>query len=366
MLEIPCVLMRGGTSRGPFICADDLPADIARRDWILSHIMGCGHELQVDGLGGGHPQTSKIAIVGPSTRPGADIDYLFAQAGVRDGRIDTAPNCGNMLAGVGPFAIEAGLIAATAPETRVRIFNVNTAKLIEAIIQTPGGAVTYEGHATIDGVPGAAAPIRLAFLDAAGAKTGRLLPTGSTLQRIGGLDATCIDMAMPMVLLRAADLGKTGQESPAELDADGALLARLDAIRREAGLLMGLGDVSRSVIPKPVLLAPARSGGAIAVRYFTPHSCHRSVAATGAVGLATACVLSGSLAQGLAGPVPAGPAAAIVLEHPSGRIPVEIELAAPGAEIPVLRASIIRTARRLLAGTVCVPDPPSASHQGVS
>ena len=361
MLEIPCVLMRGGTSRGPFIRAGDLPEDIARRDWILSHIMGCGHELQIDGLGGGHPQTSKIAIVGPSTRPGADIDYLFAQAGVRDGRIDTAPNCGNMLAGVGPFAIEAGLIAATAPETRVRIFNVNTAKLIEAIIQTPGGAVTYEGHATIDGVPGAAAPIRLAFLDAAGAKTGRLLPTGSTLQRIGGLDATCIDMAMPMVLLRAADLGRTGHESAAELDSDAALVARLDAVRGEAGRLMGLGDVSRSVIPKPVLLAAPRAGGSLAVRYFTPHTCHRSVAATGAVGLATACAVAGSLASEFA-----GAAEEIVLEHPAGRMPIKLELAPAGAEVPVLRASIIRTARRLFAGTVFVPNPPPAMYQGVS
>ena len=361
MLEIPCVLMRGGTSRGPFIRAGDLPEDIAHRDWILSHIMGCGHELQVDGLGGGHPQTSKIAIVGRSTRPGADIDYLFAQAGVRDGRIDTAPNCGNMLAGVGPFAIEAGLVTPTAGETRVRIHNVNTAKLIEAIVQTPGGAVAYEGEAAIDGVPGTAAPIRLSFLDAAGAKTGRLLPTGSARDRIGGLDATCIDMAMPMVLLRAHDLGKTGHESPAELDADTGLLARLETIRREAGRLMGLGDVASSVIPKPVLLAPPRAGGTIAVRYFTPHSCHRSVAATGAVGLATACMVQGSLAQALA-----EPAQPVVLEHPSGRIPIELELAPPGAAIPVLRASLIRTARRLFAGTVFVPTPPSVPHQGVS
>ena len=361
MLEIPCVLMRGGTSRGPFILSDDLPADTGHRDWVLAHLMGCGHELQIDGLGGGHPQTSKIAIVGRSRRPDADIDYLFAQAGVRDGRIDTAPNCGNMLAGVGPFAIEAGLVTPTAGETRVRIHNVNTAKLIEAIVQTPGGVVAYEGEAAIDGVPGTAAPIRLSFLDAAGAKTGRLLPTGSARDRIGGLDATCIDMAMPMVLLRAHDLGKTGHESPAELDADTGLLARLETIRREAGRLMGLGDVASSVIPKPVLLAPPRAGGTIAVRYFTPHSCHRSVAATGAVGLATACMVQGSLAQALA-----GPAQPVVLEHPSGRIPIELELAPPGAAIPVLRASLIRTARRLFAGTVFVPTPPSVPHQGVS
>ena len=328
--------------------------------------MGCGHELQIDGLGGGHPQTSKIAIVGRSVQAGADIDYLFAQAGVRDGRIDTAPNCGNMLAGVGPFAIEAGLVAATGPETRVRIHNVNTRKLIEAIVQTPNGKVAYEGDAAIDGVPGTAAPIRLSFLDAAGAKTGRLLPTGRVRDRIEGIEATCIDMAMPMVLLRAADLGKSGHESPAELDADTALLSRLETIRRAAGALMGLGDVTHSVIPKPVLLAPAQAGGTIAVRYFTPRACHRSVAATGAVGLATACVLEGSLAQELAGPAPSGPTAAIVLEHPAGRIPIELELAPAGAEIPVLRASLIRTARRLFAGSVFVPDPPPLPHQGDS
>jgi 2-methylaconitate cis-trans-isomerase PrpF len=328
--------------------------------------MGCGHELQIDGLGGGHPQTSKIAIVGRSVQAGADIDYLFAQAGVRDGRIDTAPNCGNMLAGVGPFAIEAGLVAATGPETRVRIHNVNTRKLIEAIVQTPNGKVAYEGDAAIDGVPGTAAPIRLSFLDAAGAKTGRLLPTGRVRDRIEGIEATCIDMAMPMVLLRAADLGKSGHEIPAELDADTALLARLESIRRAAGARMGLGDVAHSVIPKPVLLAPAQSGGSIAVRYFTPRACHRSVAATGAVGLATACVLPGSLAQELAGPVPPGPTTTIILEHPAGRIPIELELAQPGTEVPVLRASLIRTARRLFAGSVFVPDPPPLSHQGVS
>jgi 2-methylaconitate cis-trans-isomerase PrpF len=328
-------------------------------------MMGCGHELQIDGLGGGHPQTSKIAIVGRSIRKGVDIDYLFAQAGVRDSRIDTAPNCGNMLAGVGPFAIEAGLVPATAPETRVRIHNVNTAKLIEAIVQTPDGIVTYEGDAAIDGVPGTAAPVRLSFLDAAGAKTGRLLPTGRVRDRIGGLEATCIDMAMPMVLLRAADLGKTGRESPAELDADTSLLAHLHALRIEAGAMMGLGDVTESVIPKPVLLAEPRAEGAITVRYFTPRACHRSVAATGAVGLATACVLPDSLAQELAGPMPSGPTSTIILEHPAGRIPIELELARPGDELPVLRASLIRTARRLFAGSVFVPDLPPSIHQGV-
>jgi 2-methylaconitate cis-trans-isomerase PrpF len=356
--------MRGGTSRGPYFRGEDLPGEPALRDRLLARIMGSGHELQVDGIGGGHPQTSKIAVVSRSAKPGADIDYLFAQAGVQSATVDTSPNCGNMLAGVGPFAIEAGMVGATAPETRVRIHNVNTGKLIEAIVQTPGGLVTYEGDVAIDGVPGTAAPIRLSFLDAAGAKTGRLLPTGQARDRIGGVEASCIDMAMPMVLLRARDLDKTGRESPADLDADAAFLARLEAIRREAGALMGLGDVADRVIPKPVLVSSPQSGGAIAVRYFTPRACHRSVAATGAIGLATACVLPGSLAQEAAGSIPSGPAALIILEHPAGRIPIELELAPPGAELPVLRASLVRTARRLFAGSVFVPDIPPKSDQG--
>ena len=356
--------MRGGTSRGPYFRSEDLPAHPAKRDRLLASVMGSGHELQVDGIGGGHPQTSKIAIVSRSTKPGADIDYLFAQAGVQSATIDTSPNCGNMLAGVGPFAIEAGMIAATAPETRVRIHNVNTGKLIEAIVQTPGGTVTYDGDAAIDGVAGTAAPIRLSFLDAAGAKTGRLLPTGQVRDRIAGVEVSCIDMAMPMVLVRASDLGKTGYEHPADLDADLGFLTRLESIRREAGALMGMGDVAERVIPKPVLLAAPQSGGTIAVRYFTPLACHRSVAATGAIGLATACVLPGSLGQELAGPPPRGSTTVVEIEHPAGRIPIEIELAPPGAEVPVLRASLIRTARRLFAGSVFVPDLPPVPDQG--
>ena len=349
--------MRGGTSRGPYFRGEDLPRDPAVRDRVLARLMGSGHELQVDGIGGGHPQTSKVAIVSRSQRPGADVDYLFAQAGVSEPVVDTSPNCGNMLAGVGPFAIEAGLVPATDPETRVRIFNVNTGKLIEAIVQTPGGAVTYEGTAAIDGVPGTAAPILLSFLDAAGSKTGRLLPTGRARDRILGVEATCIDMAMPMVLVRAADLGKTGHERPAELDADRAFMERLEAIRRAAGASMGLGDVAGKVVPKPVLLAAPEAGGTLAVRYLTPHACHRAVAATGAVGIATACVTAGTLAQEVAGLAVAGPTVTVTVEHPSGRVPVELELAPPGADVPVRRASLVRTARRLLAGTVFVPDP---------
>lgn len=356
MATIPCVLMRGGTSRGPYFRGEDLPRDVGLRDRVLTSVMGSGHELQVDGIGGGHPQTSKVAIVSRSERHDADVDYLFAQVAVAQAVVDTSPNCGNMLAGVGPFAIEAGLMPAANPETRVRIFNVNTAKLIEAIVQTPGGVVTYEGDAAIDGVPGTAAPVLLSFRDAAGTKTGRLLPTGRARDRVGGLDATLIDMAMPMVILRAADLGKAGHERPAELDADAAFMERLEAIRLEAGAMMGLGDVTGRVVPKPVLLSAPAAGGTLAVRYFTPLACHRSLAATGAIGIATARVTPGSLAHEIAGPPGPGPTEAVAIEHPAGRIPVELELAAPGAEVPVLRASLVRTARRLFAGSVFVPD----------
>jgi 2-methylaconitate cis-trans-isomerase PrpF len=363
MRTIPCVLMRGGTSRGPYLRGEDLPRDPALRDQVLVSIMGSGHELQIDGIGGGHPQTSKVAIVSRSARPHVDVDYLFAQAGVAAPVIDTSPNCGNMLAGVGPFAIEAGMIPATDPETRVRIHNVNTGKLIEAIVQTPGGTVAYEGETAIDGAPGTAAPIRLSFLDAAGAKTGRLLPTGRVCDRILGVEATCIDMAMPLVILRAADLGKTGHERPPELDADDAFLERLEAVRREAGAMMGLGDVGERVIPKPVLVSRPDRGSTINVRYFTPRACHRAVAATGAVGIATACVTPGTLAHELAGlPAAAAPTVWITVEHPAGRILIELELAAPGAEVPVLRASLVRTARRLLSGSVFVPDLPSSTN----
>ena len=322
---------------------------------MLATVMGSGHELQVDGIGGGHPLTSKIAIVSRSSRAGVDVDYLFAQAAVLEAAIDTSPNCGNMLAGVGPFAIEAGMIEATAPETRIRILNVNTGKLIEAIVQTPGGQVTYEGTAAIDGVPGTAAPIRLSFLDAAGSKTGKLLPTGQVREWIQGVEVTCIDMAMPLVIMRAADLGKTGHERPADLDADVAFFVRLEAIRREAGTRMGLGDVTDRVIPKPVLVSTPSAGGTVHVRYFTPRACHRAVAATGAIGIATACVMPGSLAHEIAGPCPPGPSAAIIVEHPAGRIPIELQLAPAGAEVPVERASLVRTARRLFAGQVYVP-----------
>jgi len=352
--RIPCVLMRGGTSRGPYFLASDLPADPARRDAILLRVMGSPHELQVDGVGGANTLTSKVAIVSRSQQKGADVDYLFAQVSVNEAFVDTKPNCGNMLAGVGPFAIEAGLVRAGDPTTTVRIYNVNTQTLIDAVIQTPGGQVEYAGDTRIDGVPEGAAPIELTFLDALGAVTGKLLPTGNPLDVIQGVEASCVDMAMPVTIMAAEAFGKTGRESPQELDADKAMMERIEAIRREAGRRMGMGDVSRLVVPKPVLVSRPAHGGNIGSRYFTPHACHRSHAVTGALAVGTAAVLPGTVAnryiepKGFAGGV-------LGIEHPSGRIEVDLVTNRSGAAPVVERASFVRTARRIFEGHVCVP-----------
>jgi 2-methylaconitate cis-trans-isomerase PrpF len=346
-IRIPCVMMRGGTSRGPFFLASDLPSDPAERDALLLSVMGAGHELEIDRIGGGNPLTSKVAIVGPATVAGADVDYLFAQVRIGERTVDTSPNCGNMLAAVGPFAIEAGLVLAADGLTRVRIHNVNTGKLIEARVVTPGGRVTYEGSASIDGVPGTAAPIRLAFLNAAGAKTGQLLPTGVPVERIDGIEVSCVDAATPVMLVRAADLGKSGVEPADAYRADRTFMTQLEAMRVEAGRRMGFADAATLVIPKPVLIAPARAGGTLSTRYFMPHDCHRALAVTGAVAVATACLTPGTIAASLTDAI-ALPGE-ITLEHPSGRMAVLLE-AGPGWSEPV--ASIQRTARRLFEGAV--------------
>jgi 2-methylaconitate cis-trans-isomerase PrpF len=349
LIRIPCVLMRGGTSKGPYFIASDLPAQTEARDRVLVSAMGAGNLLEIDGIGGGHPLTSKVAIVSPSRVPGADVDYLFAQVRVEQRLVDTSPNCGNMIAGVGPFAIEAGMVSAQDGETRVRIFNVNTGKLIEAKVATPGRQVVYDGNASIDGVPGTAAPIHLAFLGAAGSKTGKLLPTGRPLDRVDGIEISCVDAAMPVVLIRASDLGKTGYETPAEFSADREFMRRLEALRIEAGKLMGIPDAADRVIPKPVLIAPPANGGTISARYFMPHSCHAALAITGSVAVATAAVTPGTLAHAIVGahalPVTFG------IEHPSGRLEVTLDHHPDYVE-PA--AYVVRTARRLFEGHVLV------------
>ncbi len=348
-VRIPCVLMRGGTSRGPYFLETDLPVDPEVRDRVLLTVMGSPHVLQVDGVGGANAQTSKVAIVARATHPDADVDYLFAQVSVDRAVVDIGPNCGNMLAGVAPFAIEAGLVPAADGETSVRIYNRNTRSLIDAVVQTPGGEVAYDGDAVIDGVPGTAAPIKLSFLDATGSKTGKLLPTMRPREIIEGLSVTLIDNAMPMMLVAAADVGLRGNETPAALDSNAGLLARLESMRREAGRRMGLGDVSGLVMPKIGVLSPPCHGGTLTSRYFVPDRCHRSHAVTGALCIAVASRLPGTIAHDVA---QMEPASLVTIEHPSGRIQIDLSFASGGT---VTRASVIRTARRIFEGSVVVP-----------
>lgn len=348
---LPCVLMRAGTSRGPFFLRSWLPEDEALRDEVLIGAIGASDLLQVDGVGGGSTLTSKVAIVSKSSEPGCDVDYLFAQVGVGQRSVDTRPNCGNMLSGVAPFAIEQGLVQARDGETTVRVFNVNTRSRIDVTVQTPRGQVTYAGETGIDGVAGTAAPIRLNFLDAWGAVTGSMFPTGHRKDLIHGIEVTCIDAAMPLVIIRAADLGLTGREAPAELDANLPLLARIEALRCAAGEAMGLGDVSASVIPKPVIASAGDDAGSITSRYFTPRRCHASHAVTGAIGVATAFALPGTVASGEC----RSGVRTIAVLHPQGRIEVEVAIEGTGTEARIQRAALMRTARKILQGELHIP-----------
>ena len=345
--------MRAGTSRGPFFLRAWLPANERERDEALIGAIGASDPLQVDGVGGGSTLTSKVAIVSKSNEPGCDVDYLFAQVGVSQKSVDTRPNCGNMLSGVAPFAIEQGLVAAEDGETTVRVFNVNTRSRIDVTVLTPGRRVVYAGDTRIDGVAGTAAPIRLNFLDAWGAVTGSLFPTGNRIDRIEGLDVTCIDAAMPLVILRAADLGLTGREAPADLDADRALMTRIESVRRAAGAAMGLGDVSDSVVPKPVIASAGDGSLSITSRYFTPRRCHASHAVTGAIGVATAYALPGTVASGIERIAGAGTVSVL---HPQGRIDVEVEVDGDGDAASVQRAALVRTARKIMQGDLHLPD----------
>ncbi len=352
--KIPCVIMRGGTSRGPFFHLPDLPSDTKTRDAVLLSVMGSPHEIQVDGIGGSHSVTSKVAMISKSARPGVDVDYLFAQVEINERRVDTKPNCGNMLVAVGPFAIDQGLIAAQDGETPVRIFNVNTQSMVEAIVQTPGGIVNYEGAAAIDGVPGTAAPVGINFTAAIGSVTKKLLPSGKPRDVIDGIEVSCIDVAMPAILMRAESFGKTGYETPNELDADRELFKRMEAIRIKAGALMGMGDVSKSVVPKIALLAPARHGGMISARYFVPDTCHKSLAVTGTVCIASASAIPGTIAEKLAGRTSA-PQGIVEVEHPSGKIEIDLDADFTNGKQLLRRAALVRTARRIFEGMVHVP-----------
>ncbi len=358
---IPCVIMRGGTSRGPFLLRKDLPADTATRDAVLLAIMGSPHGYQVDGIGGANPLTSKVAMISPSIREDADVDFLFAQVLIDKKIVDTKPNCGNMLIAVGPFAIESGIVLATHPETTVRVYNVNTDAVVEQIVQTPNGVVTYQGDTAIDGVPGTAAPVKVNFKSTIGSVTGKLLPTGKPLDIIDGIEVSCVDVAMPMILMRASDFGKTGYETATELDADQALFEKMESIRRKAGLLMGLGDVSNMVVPKIGLLSPAREGGTITSRYFVPTTCHRAHAVTGTVCVASALAIPGTVAATIA-QLPPAPQGAILIEHPSGKIAIDLDADFVNGKQDLRRAALIRTARRVFEGNTLIPKSIWTGH----
>jgi hypothetical protein len=344
--------MRAGTSRGPFFLRDWLPESDEARDQALIGAIGASDPLQLDGLGGGSTLNSKVAIVSKSSQPDCDIDYLFAQVAVGHPSVDTRPNCGNMLSGVAPFAIDQGLIPAQDGLTKVRVYNVNTKSRIEVTVCTPDGKVSYEGDARIDGVAGTAAPVLLNFLDAWGAVTGKVFPTGNRIDVIDGMDVTCIDAAMPLMILRAKDFGLTGRERPAELDANRIFLDRLESLRLKAGQMMGLGDVSDSVIPKPVLVSEGDSENSITSRYFTPHKCHASHAVTGAIGVATAFALPGTVASRAA--MKPGRHGLVVL-HPAGQIDVEVELEGVGEDAALTSAALVRTVRKIMQGTLHLP-----------
>ena len=351
---IPFHFFRGGTSRGPYFRREDLPADRETLARVLVAAVGSGHRLNIDGIGGGAAVTTKVAMLSRSEVEGCDIDYFFAQVSVEDGLVDFKPTCGNILSGVGPAALEMGLIAAEGDVTRIRIRSVNTGAKVEAVVRTPGGQVAYEGDAAIDGVPGTAAPVYLNFMDVVGSSTGALLPTGRLRDVIDGVEVTCMDVAMPIAIARASDFGLSGYESVEELDANRAFYDRMEPIRIAAGRMMGMGDVTKSVTPKFALLAPPRQGGTVTARYFMPWNCHPTMAVTGAQCLASCVLTPGTVAEGLFVP-PEGVPAMVLIEHPGGVIDVTVDYEAGPAGFVLKSAGLLRTARLLARGEVMVP-----------
>ncbi|SFR15510.1 4-oxalomesaconate tautomerase [Poseidonocella sedimentorum] len=352
---IPYLFLRGGTSRGPYFNRADLPQDRETLSQVLMTVCGAGHPLNIDGIGGGNAVTTKVAMLSPSEREDCDVDYFFAQVAVEKREVDYRPTCGNILVGVGPAAIEMGLVKAQEGETTLRIHAVNTGAVVEAQVQTPGGRVSYEGETEIAGVPGTAAPIKLAFMETVGSVTGALLPTGSLRDEIDGIEVTCMDVAMPVMFARAADFGITGHETQAELDANPALFERMEAIRLKAGELMGLGDVAQSVTPKITLLSPPQHGGSITARYFMPWTCHPSMAVTGAQCIAACAIQPGTVAEGLAQGLGEAAPVTVGIEHPVGTFEVLVDFAPAPAGIEIRSAGLVRTARLIARGEVMVP-----------
>nr|WSZ94423.1 4-oxalomesaconate tautomerase [Streptomyces sp. NBC_00857] len=366
--RVPCWFLRGGTSRGPFFRAADLPSERAARDAVLLAVMGSPDPRQIDGLGGANPLTSKVGIVGPSSRADADLDFRFAQLRPDSDLVDTTANCGNMLAAVVPFAVESGLLVPDGDTTTARVLTLNTGLVAEITVRTPEGAsgryVEYGGDTRIDGVPGTAAPVEIDFLDTAGSVCASLLPTGDVrdrvdVQGVGTLEVTCIDNGMPLVLVNASDLGRTGRESVSALNSDQELKDRLEALRLVCGELMGLGDVTEKNYPKMTLVSPPDHGGTISTRSFIPHVCHESIGVLAAVTVATACVLEGTVAHVLTAGADRTDGAddtdiSVSVEHPAGEFTVELGLD-PADRQSVTRSALLRTARLIMAGEVLIP-----------
>jgi len=345
---IRAMWMRGGTSKGGYFLASDLPGNLEARNDLLLEIMGSPDIRQINGMGGADPLTSKVAVVCKSDREGVDVDYLFLQVFTDQPIVTDAQNCGNILAGVAPFAIERGLVSGQDGETPVSIYMENTAQVAVAQVQTPGGKVSYKGEAKIDGVPGTSAPVQIEFKDTAGSSCGALLPTGNVVDVVEGVELTMIDNGMPCVVMRASDVGITGQESPEELEENDALRAKLEAIRLKCGPMMNLGGVVAKTVPKMTMVSAPRNGGAISTRTFIPHRCHKTIGVLGAVSVATACLIEGSPAQELA-KTGRGQVRSLSVEHPAGEMTVVAKLDQAGG---VASAAILRTARKLMDGDV--------------
>jgi 4-oxalomesaconate tautomerase len=343
-------MLRGGTSRGLYFETGDLPADPAERDDLLLRLMGTPDPRQIDGLGGATSLTSKVAVVSRSERPDADVDYLFLQLGVDEATVSEKQNCGNILAGVGPFAVERGLVAGADGETSVRIRMVNSDSIAVATFPTPGGRPEYRGDVEIAGVPGTAAPVVLAFTDTEGSATGSLLPTGNVRDTVEGIEVTCVDNGMPVVLAMAEAFGLTGYESHEELAADTALHGRIDAFRRKAAELMGMGDVSSASVPKTALLAAPRDGGQVCTRSFIPVQPHTSIGVLGAVSVVTGMLMPGAVGHELTADWPAG-TSRVDVEHPTGHLMVDVVVDSSVSPPRVVRSGVVRTARKLFDGT---------------
>ena len=361
-IAVPSILMRGGTSKGLFFHANDLPATVTQRNAILLAAMGSPDKRQIDGLGGAHPLTSKVGIVSLGSQPGIDLEFLFAQLQPVKDTVDTTPNCGNMLAAVVPFALEMGLIEPQGNTSTYRVLTLNTGMAADITVQTPAGSIEYTGDCRIDGVPGTAAPVQINFLDTAGSVCNSLLPTGNVKDFIEvegegitpfSIEVTCIDNGMPLVIFRAQDIGCTGYETAEVLNADTKLKQRIEALRLKAAHRMGLGNVSNKNYPKMTLIAPPHNGGAISTRSFIPHVCHDAIGVLAAVTMGTACVLNGSICEGLA-VLPDSAEKSLSIEHPTGEFTVNLALDASNPQ-KIVRAALLRTARALMRGHVLVP-----------